>query len=200
MHDVVRSRKSHLSLLGAGTGHSLDSSTDVVFWGLLDGDPLRLTNAYSTFQLWILGLGDSHSRVATSSSSSSSLTTYQQRGLIAIYHMLTWFASTQIRNVACLGGNIVTASPISDMNPMLSCLNAELNIASLNGNRNILVKNFFKGYRQVYLNNDEILQDIYIPFTKEFEFVIPLKQARRREDDISIVTSGNFFFFDYLIL
>jgi xanthine dehydrogenase/oxidase len=123
-------------------------------------------------------------------SSSPPLASHQRRGLIAIYHMLTWFASTQIRNVACLGGNLVTASPISDMNPMLSCLNAVLKLKSLTGERTMLVKEFFRSYRQVNLNADEILQDIFIPFTNEFEFVIPLKQARRREDDISIVTSG----------
>ncbi len=124
------------------------------------------------------------------SSSPSPVLPHQSRGLIAIYHMLTWFASTQIRNVACLGGNLVTASPISDMNPMLSCLNAVLRLTSVNGSREILVKDFFKSYRQVNLQSDEILQDIFIPHSNEFEFVIPLKQARRREDDISIVTSG----------
>lgn len=123
-------------------------------------------------------------------SSSPLLLPHQRRGLVAIYHMLTWFASTQIRNVACLGGNLVTASPISDMNPMLSCLNAVLKLTSVNGDRTLLVKEFFRSYRQVNIAADEVVQDIFIPFTKEFEFVIPLKQARRREDDISIVTSG----------
>jgi xanthine dehydrogenase/oxidase len=127
-----------------------------------------------------------------SSASETPLVPHQRRGLVAIYHMLTWFASTQIRNVACLGGNLVTASPISDMNPMLSCLNAVLKLKSASGDRTILVKDFFRSYRQVNINGDEIVQDIFIPFTQRFEFVIPLKQARRREDDISIVTSGGW--------
>lgn len=29
-----------------------------------------------------------------------------------------WFAGNQIRNVSSLGGNIVTGSPISDLNPV----------------------------------------------------------------------------------
>lgn len=37
----------------------------------------------------------------------------------AAAQMLRWFASNQIRNVACLGGNLATASPISDMNPLV---------------------------------------------------------------------------------
>ena len=40
------------------------------------------------------------------------------RCLRALTNQLRWFASTQVRNVACLGGNIATASPISDMNPL----------------------------------------------------------------------------------
>ena len=44
----------------------------------------------------------------------------------AIKSMLRWFASTQIRNVACLGGNLATASPISDMVPVLSACGATL--------------------------------------------------------------------------
>ena len=48
-----------------------------------------------------------------------------------INNMLRWFASSQIRNVACLGGNLVTASPISDMNPMLAALGAKLVLSSV---------------------------------------------------------------------
>ena len=44
---------------------------------------------------------------------------------------LKWFASTQIRNFATLAGNIVTGSPISDLNPVLVASNAWLTISSL---------------------------------------------------------------------
>ena len=46
------------------------------------------------------------------------------------HDMLRWFASNQIRNVACLGGNLVTASPISDMNPLLCAYGATIILAS----------------------------------------------------------------------
>ena len=32
--------------------------------------------------------------------------------------MLHWFAGKQIRNAAAVGGNIMTGSPISDLNPV----------------------------------------------------------------------------------
>ena len=119
---------------------------------------------------------------------------YLIRGLCAIRSMLTWFASNQIRNVACIGGNIVTASPISDLNPMLLTCGASLTITrrtdDLTTRRVLPIKEFFLSYRRVDLADDEILESVFIPFTAEFEFVVPFKQARRREDDISIVTCG----------
>lgn len=123
---------------------------------------------------------------------------FQYRGLSAMANMLRWFASNHIRNTACIGGNIVTASPISDMNPMLCACNAVLRIVSVSvdeecaavNTRDLPITSFFKGYRKVDLYPSEVLQDVFIPFTERLEFVVPLKQARRREDDISIVTAG----------
>lgn len=122
---------------------------------------------------------------------SSDKSSFQKRGLNAIYHMLSWFASNQIRNVACVAGNIVTASPISDLNPMLICCGATLQLmSSAEGVRQVPIKDFFLGYRKVDLKPTEILHSVFIPYTAPYEFVLPLKQARRREDDISIVTAG----------
>ena len=120
---------------------------------------------------------------------------FKYRGLNAMADMLQWFASNHIRNTASIGGNIATASPISDMNPMLCACNAVLKIVCNSSNdmvssRLLPITSFFKSYRKVDLEQTEILQDLFIPFTESMEFVIPLKQAKRREDDISIVTSG----------
>jgi len=42
----------------------------------------------------------------------------------------TMFASTLIRNLATIGGNIVNASPVADITAMLLALNASIVIAS----------------------------------------------------------------------
>ena len=116
---------------------------------------------------------------------------YKIRSLTAIYHMLSWFASNQIRNAACLAGNIVTASPISDLNPMLLACDAKLVVQSVSGGvRHVEISNFFKSYRKVDLAPSEVLVAVWIPYTSQLEFTVPFKQARRREDDISIVTGG----------
>ena len=121
----------------------------------------------------------------------------QQRTAKPIHGMLRWFASTQIRNVACLGGNLVTASPISDMNPLLCSLGATLVLASRPRSdggivrRNVNVSDFFIGYRTVEKDDMEVIERVDVPLLQDrFEYCIPFKQARRREDDISIVTSG----------
>ena len=43
---------------------------------------------------------------------------HKTRVLVQIVEMLRWFAGKQIRNVAAVGGNIITGSPISDLNPV----------------------------------------------------------------------------------
>lgn len=114
-----------------------------------------------------------------------------------MHDMLRWFASSQIRNVACLGGNLVTASPISDMNPLLACFGATLTLSSVVKHttqierRVVPVSSFFVKYRTVDLRPSEMVEFIEVPVVANvFEYVKPFKQARRREDDISIVTSG----------
>jgi xanthine dehydrogenase/oxidase len=120
---------------------------------------------------------------------------YLVRGYEAIVSMLNWFASNHIRNVATLGGNIVTASPISDMNPLLLACAAVFQVVSAEGGvREVPASEFFLSYRRVDLKENEILLSIFIPTMRhENDYLIPWKQARRREDDISIVTAGMRF-------
>lgn len=110
----------------------------------------------------------------------------------AITEMLHWFGGSQVRNVATLVGNIVTASPISDLNPILMACSAIVNVYSLQrGQRNIIIdEDFFEGYRKTAIKNDEVVISVEIPFTKGTQFVKAYKQARRKDDDISIVTAA----------
>jgi xanthine dehydrogenase/oxidase len=118
---------------------------------------------------------------------------HQMRGFDAITKMLKWFASNHIRNVCSVAGNIVTASPISDLNPMLLACNATLKLNSVEGVRFVPISEFFIAYRKVNMKANEILESVFIPAFRDTEYIVPFKQARRREDDISIVTSGMKF-------
>lgn len=43
---------------------------------------------------------------------------HETQAFAAVLRQLHWFAGRQIRNVASIGGNVVTGSPISDLNPL----------------------------------------------------------------------------------
>lgn len=110
----------------------------------------------------------------------------------AIVEMLRWFAGHQIRNVAAIGGNIMTASPISDLNPLIMAAGVKLHVAAKGGkNRTIpMDEHFFLGYRKTAVHPNEVLVSLTIPFTQKNEYFYGYKQAYRREDDIAIVNAG----------
>eukprot|EP01091_Cochliopodium_minus_P007962 TRINITY_DN1784_c1_g1_i3.p1 TRINITY_DN1784_c1_g1~~TRINITY_DN1784_c1_g1_i3.p1 ORF type:complete len:932 (-),score=298.62 TRINITY_DN1784_c1_g1_i3:48-2843(-) len=115
--------------------------------------------------------------------------TSKQRGIRAINEQLQWFSGTSIRNTAGVGGNIVTASPISDLNPVWIASDSTFNLFSKKrGFRSVKAKDFFISYRKVAIEADEVLVSVDYPFPKEFEYRESYKQSKRREDDIAIVT------------
>ncbi|CAH0581385.1 unnamed protein product [Chrysodeixis includens] len=122
----------------------------------------------------------------------NNLPQYKTRSFVTITEMLNWFAGKQIRNVAAIGGNIMTGSPISDLNPILMALKVKLNLISEDGgHRSVLMdETFFTGYRRNVVKPNEILLSIEVPYSNRYQYVKAYKQAKRREDDISIVTAA----------
>ncbi|KAJ2898498.1 hypothetical protein IWW38_001376, partial [Coemansia aciculifera] len=115
----------------------------------------------------------------------------QTQSLAALRENLRYFAGNQIRNVATIAGNIVTASPISDLNPVLLAAGAKLTLASVTGGQRVVaIEEFFLGYRRTAMQRNEVLVSVFVPFTSEFEVVRAFKQAKRKDDDIAIVTCG----------
>jgi len=96
------------------------------------------------------------------------------------------FASRLIRNGATLGGNLGTASPIGDAPPVLLALDASLVLASAEGEREVLLADYFTDYRQSVRRPDELIKTIRVPLP-----LAPVtafhKIAKRRFDDISSV-------------
>ena len=110
----------------------------------------------------------------------------------SICSMLHYFAGKHVRNMASVAGNIATASPISDLNPIWMTSGAKIHLSSIiNGKRILPIdENFFVGYRRTLIHPEEVLVGITVPFSKENQFFRAYKQAQRREDDIAIVTSA----------
>lgn len=111
----------------------------------------------------------------------------------AIRKQLRYFAGRQIRNVASLAGNIFTASPISDINPVLMAVGAILTIQSRDqGKRDLSMSDFFVSYRTTKLPVDAVIVDIRVPLSPPDarEIIKAYKQAKRKDDDIAIVTAA----------
>src|SRR6185503_18814884 len=58
-------------------------------------------------------------------------------------------SSTPIRNMATMAGNVVNASPIGDMTIFFLALDAEIVLSNGSNTRNIFLKDFYKGYKQL---------------------------------------------------
>jgi xanthine dehydrogenase small subunit len=99
------------------------------------------------------------------------------------------FASRLIRNGATLGGNLGTGSPIGDAAPVLLALDASVVLASVTGEREVALAEYFTGYRRSVREPDELIRAVRIP--------LPLanvaafhKIAKRPFDDISSLAVG----------
>lgn len=68
-----------------------------------------------------------------------------------------------IQNRGTLGGNIVNASPAADSPPALLAYDAELELVSKEGVRNIPYSKFHTGYKQMNMRPDELLRAIRLP-------------------------------------
>lgn len=69
----------------------------------------------------------------------------------------------QIQNRGTIGGNLCNASPAADGVPPLLCLEAEVELQSLNGRRRMPLYEFLKGVRQTALDETELLTGIHVP-------------------------------------
>jgi xanthine dehydrogenase/oxidase len=113
--------------------------------------------------------------------------------LEACRKQLRYFAGRQIRNTASLAGNLATASPISDMNPVLLAAGAKIVVRSMkDGGSSLPIESFFLSYRKTCLPPDAVITKIRIPIPAAglAEVMKAYKQAKRKDDDIAIVTAG----------
>lgn len=101
-------------------------------------------------------------------------------------------ASTQIRQVATVGGNLCTASPSGDIACALVALGASCEMLDTNGkSRSVAVTGFFTGPRQTVLKTDEVLYGVSVPLNKSDAGKIYsrfIKIGTRRSMECSVVS------------
>lgn len=126
------------------------------------------------------------------------LTTFTQfaedplvRKLIPRMDDFLWLiASLHIRNRATLGGNIVNASPIGDMTSLLLALGSRLVLDDGENRREVPMKDFFLGYKQLDKKPGELVRRVVFPTGDDNTYVNFEKVSKRKALDIATVCSG----------
>lgn len=95
--------------------------------------------------------------------------------------------SVQVRNLATLGGNMCNAAPSADLSPPLVSLSATVTIARIDGERSMLLEDFFKGPGLTTLRRGEILKEIQVNQPPPRTGTTYIKHCVRRAMDIAIV-------------
>jgi xanthine dehydrogenase small subunit len=110
--------------------------------------------------------------------------------LPALYKMLRIFGSLQIRNLATIGGNIGSASPIGDTLPLMIAYKAHIQLQSATSERMARMEDFIRGYRITDIHPFELITAIHIPKPAPGTIIRSYKVSKRKDLDISTVSGG----------
>jgi xanthine dehydrogenase small subunit len=106
--------------------------------------------------------------------------------LPALVDAAATIGAIQIQNRGTLGGNIANASPAGDTLPILLAADASILVGGQRGEREIPAAEFFTGYRETALGQDELILHVTIPLPKGRELRFR-KVGTRRAQAISKV-------------
>ncbi|MBL7128940.1 MAG: FAD binding domain-containing protein [Ignavibacteria bacterium] len=105
-------------------------------------------------------------------------------------------SSTPIRYRATVGGNIVNASPIGDLTIFLLALNTMVVLNDGKKQRELLLRDFYKGYKQLNKKRNDILEYIWFKKPNKNSFFNFEKVSRRKYLDIASVNSAILIQYD----
>lgn len=98
-------------------------------------------------------------------------------------------ADVQIRNAGTIGGATAYADPTADYPPVLLALDATIVIRSIDGGQSYQPGEFFTGYYESALSEDELVTEIRVPVLQAGEYGAFEKLAFR-ENDRAIVNAA----------
>lgn len=100
--------------------------------------------------------------------------------------------SPAVRNLATIGGNIVSARPAADLPPPLLAYGANLLLKSYSGDRVVKVRDFFRGPGEADIKGDEILIAIVIDRPRLCSGAGYIKLGLRKAVAVSLVNVAAF--------
>lgn len=93
-----------------------------------------------------------------------------------------WLGSPQIRNVATIGGNVVSAKPAADTSIPLVALGAEAHILSAEGERYMPVEELFRGVGESAVNPSlELIKDFRLPSCQAPKYSSAMQRLAKRK-------------------
>ena len=99
-------------------------------------------------------------------------------------------SSTPIRNIATIAGNFVNASPIGDLTILFLALNSQIILSNGNTKREIPLREFYKGYKQLDKREDEFIELIWFELPGKKDLFNFEKVSKRTHLDIASVNSA----------
>lgn len=95
--------------------------------------------------------------------------------------------NVRVRNAAMLGGHLVHADPAQDLPPLLLTLDAEIHLASSDGQRTLPINEFFVDTMETAIQPNELLTKVVIPAEAVARRSRYVKFAPRSLDDYATV-------------
>lgn len=96
-------------------------------------------------------------------------------------------ATIRIRNMATVAGSLAHADPNQDPPITLMALDAQIRLASANGQRDVTLDDFFIDYYETVLEPEELLTQIRVPLPRPHTSSVYLKFLPRSADDYATV-------------
>jgi len=111
-----------------------------------------------------------------------------QNYLPALFEASGSMASLQIRSMATIGGNIVSAVPSADLPPSLIAADASVSLVCSEDTREVALIEFFQGPRVSVCRGEEILTEILIPIPKDNTGISYQKVMLRKANALAVAS------------
>ena len=107
-----------------------------------------------------------------------------------IGELLRRLGAVQVRATGTLAGNIANGSPIGDSMPVLLALNSTLVLQRGRQSREVVLDDFYTGYRQNVLQPGEFIRAVRVPKLQPGARFAVYKLSKRFDQDISAVCAA----------